>query len=77
MVRHRTSGEDEFRWAQVQSWTEEDAAMVLDAGRELSPPVAPEAVRTLRADLIFDWAIWMDGDGVVEGARTEGIGRGF
>jgi hypothetical protein len=77
LVRHRTSGEDGFRWAQVESWAEDDAAMVLDSGRELSPPVAPGAVRSLQADLIFDWAVWVDGDGVVEGARTEGIGRGF
>jgi hypothetical protein len=77
MVRHRPSDEDEFRWAQVQSWAEEDAAMVLDAGRELSPPVGPGAATPLTADLIFDWAIWVDGDGVIEGAQTEGIGRRF
>jgi hypothetical protein len=77
MVRHRTSREDEFRWAQVESWAQEDTAIVLDAGRELSPPVGPGTATPLAADLIFDWAIWLDGDGVVEGARTEGIGRGF
>jgi hypothetical protein len=77
MVRHRTCREDEFRWAQVESWAEEDTAIVLDAGRELSPPVAPGVATSLPAGLIFDWAIWADGDGVIEGARTEAIGRGF
>jgi hypothetical protein len=43
----------------------------------LSPPVGPGTATPLVADLIFDWAIWVDSDGVVEGARTEGIGRGF
>ena len=77
MVRHQTSREDEFRWAQVQSWAGEDTAIVIDAGRELSPPVEPGAATPLATDLIFDWAVWVDGEGVVEGARTEGIGRGF
>ena len=77
MVRHQTSREDEFRWAQVQSWAGEDTAVVIDAGRELSPPVEPGAATPLATDLIFDWAVWVDGEGVVEGARTEGIGRGF
>jgi hypothetical protein len=77
LVRHRTSREDEFRWAQVESWAEEDAAIILDAGRELRPPVTPGTAMSLPADLIVDWAVWVDGEGVIEGARTEGIGRGF
>jgi hypothetical protein len=77
MVRHRTSRQDEFRWAQVESWAGQEAAIVLDAGRELSPPVVAGAATSVPAHLIFDWAVWVDGEGVVEGARTEGLGRGF
>jgi hypothetical protein len=68
MVRHQTSREDEFRWAQVESWAEEDTAIVFEAGRELSPPVGPGTATPLVADLIFAWATWVDGDGVVDGA---------
>jgi hypothetical protein len=77
LVRHRTSHEDEFRWAQVESWAEEDVALVHDVGPELSPIVKPGRAMPLEAKLIFDWAIWADGEGAVEGARTEGVGCGF
>jgi hypothetical protein len=77
IVRHSTSREDEFRWAQVESWAEEDVAIVHDVGLELSPAVKPGHAASLDAKLIFDWAVWVDGEGAVEGARTEGIGYGF
>jgi hypothetical protein len=77
LVRHRTSHEDEFRWAQVESWAEEDVAFVHDVGPELSPIVKPGRATALEARLIFDWAVWADGEGVVEGGRTEGVGGGF
>ena len=53
------------------------SVIVRDIGPELGPLVKPERVIAVETALIFDWAVWADGEGAVEGARTECIGYGF
>jgi hypothetical protein len=75
MVRYGEEDDDEFRWARVESWEDAGHAVVRDTGRELTPGVRPTASVTIETREIADWGIWVDGQGVVEGARTEGIGQ--
>ena len=77
MVRYEAPADEGFRWAQVESWADADLAIVRDIGPELGPLVKPERVIAVETALIFDWAVWADGEGAVEGARTECIGYGF
>jgi hypothetical protein len=65
---------DGLRWSpgQTQTWPS-----FRDIGPELGPLVKPERVIAVETALIFDWAVWADGEGAVEGARTECIGYGF
>jgi hypothetical protein len=77
MIRYTTSGDEDFRWARVESWADDDVVMVRDTGRELAPVVRASHAVSVATERIFDWAIWTDGQGVVEGARTEGVGYGF
>jgi hypothetical protein len=76
MVRY-SQDDDAFRWARVESWADDDLAIVQDSGRELAPPVRPGPSVTIGSERIMDWAIWVDGKGAVEGARTENVGPGF
>lgn len=73
----RYEADERFQWAQVESWADEDLAMVRDIGPELGPLVKQGQVVALETKLIFDWAVWSDGEGAVEGARTECVGYGF
>jgi hypothetical protein len=75
MVRYGEADDDELRWARVESWEDAGHAVVRDTGRELTPGVRPTASVTIETREITDWGIWVDGKGVVEGARTEGIGQ--
>jgi hypothetical protein len=77
MVRYSEEDDDAFRWAQVESWTDDDLAIVRDTGRELAPAVRPGPSIPIEKERIMDWAIWVDGKGAVEGAGTEGVGPGF
>jgi hypothetical protein len=76
MVRYITSDREDFRWARVESWGDDDV-VVCDAGRELAPVVQDGRTVPIDAERIIDWAIWTDDEGAAEGARTEGIGHGF
>ena len=77
IVRYDAPANEGFRWAQVESWADEDLAIVRDIGPELGPPVKPGRAIAVETKLIFDWAVWSDSDGAVEGARTECVGYGF
>ena len=72
LVRYRKP-EATLRWARVESWEDDGIAIVRDIGRELSPAVQPGAPVSVDASQVVDWAIWVDGEGVVEGASTECI----
>jgi hypothetical protein len=73
MIRHDT-GDAGLCWARVESWSRDDQVIVRDVGRELSPGGRAGAPILVAARGIVDWAIWVDGEGVTEGARTESIG---
>jgi hypothetical protein len=75
MVRHGTADTGELWWARVESWDDAGYAVVRDTGRELTSGVRPGPRVTVEAGQITDWGIWVDGEGVVEGAETEGIGH--
>ena len=77
VVRYDAPANEGFRWAQVESWADEDLAIVRDIGPALGPPVRPGRAIAVETKLIFDWAVWSDGDGAIEGAGTECVGYGF
>jgi hypothetical protein len=75
MVRYKIADIDEYRWARVDSWQDAARAVVRDTGRELSSGVRPGPPVTIETTKIVDWAVWVDGRGVIEGADTEGVGH--
>jgi hypothetical protein len=77
MVRYEVTEDEGFRWAQVESWTDDDVVMVRYIGTELAPVVKVGRTYPVQAELVLDWAIWTEDKGAVEGARTEGLGFGF
>ena len=79
MIKHEISapGQAEYPWAYVTSWT--DPARVL--GNAAGDATLDLGIRTGRpivvaAETIIDWAIWIDGKGIVEGGRTNVIAQG-
>jgi hypothetical protein len=79
MVKHalKTAMGTEYPWAYVNTWT--DPATVL--GNSAGNAVRDAKVRTGRpividADSIIDWAIWIDGQGIAEGGKTNIIANG-
>jgi hypothetical protein len=75
MVRYDKAGSDGLWWARVESWEDAGHAIVRDTGQELTPGVRPGPPVTIETRQIADWGIWVDGQGVVEGAGTEGVGH--
>lgn len=76
MVKHarETSDRTEYPWAYVNSWN--DPATVL--GSSASDGVHDAQVRAGRpivvgADAIVDWAIWVEGRGIIEGGVTNAV----
>jgi hypothetical protein len=73
-VRYKVP-DDGLRWARVESWTRDDLTIVRETtGRELSPAIRPATPIPVETARIVDWAVWLDGEGVVEGAGTECVG---
>ncbi len=79
MVKHEISlaGQAEYPWAYVTSWADparvlgnSAADATLDPGIRAGRPVVVDAAR------IIDWAIWIDGKGIVEGGQTNVIAQG-
>ncbi len=75
MVRYDAEDADELRWAKVESWEDAGHAVIRDIGRELAPGVRLGLPVAIEVRFIVDWGIWVDGNGVVEGAGTEGAGH--
>jgi hypothetical protein len=76
MVKHRVQapGGSEYPWAYVTSW--QDPARVL--ANSASDAVRDERIRAGRpividAESIVDWAVWMDGKGIIEGGETNTV----
>ena len=79
MIKHEISvpGQDEYPWAYVTSWA--DPARVL--GNSAGDATLDRGIRAGRpivvaAETIIDWAIWIDGKGIVEGGQTNVIAQG-
>lgn len=76
MIKHKIprTGGSEYPWAYVNSW--KDPGKVLghstgDAVRERHIRAGRPAV--VDADSIVDWAIWVDGEGIIEGGLTNTV----
>ena len=79
MIKHEisASGRAEYPWAYVTSWA--DPARVL--GNSAGDATLDLGIRTGRpivvaTETIIDWAIWIDGKGIIEGGRTNVIAQG-
>ncbi len=79
MIKHEISvpGRAEYPWAYVTSWADPARVLgnsagdaTLDAGIRAGRPIV------VAAETIIDWAIWIDGKGIVEGGQTNVIAQG-
>lgn len=76
MVKYEiaAAGGGEYPWAYVTSWKSPEKVLGSSAGDALKDPV----IRTGRpvvidAAAVIDWAVWIDGQGIVEGGQTNAI----
>ena len=79
MVKHEISaqGRAEYPWAYVMSWADPDRVLGNSAGdAELDPAIRAGRPIVVDAGAIIDWAIWIDGKGIVEGGQTNVIAQG-
>ena len=76
MVKYEipAAGGNEYPWAYVTSWKSPEKLLGNSAGDALGDPVI-RAGRPLAIDAatIIDWAVWVDGQGIVEGGQTNAI----
>ena len=71
----RELSDEGFRRARVESWTRDDLTIVREAtGRELCPATRPGTPIPVKTARIVDRAVWVDGEGVAQGVRTECVG---
>lgn len=79
MVKHKISapGRVEYPWAYVTSWTDPDKVLGNSAGdATLDPAIRSGRPIVVDAGAIIDWAIWIDGRGIVEGGQTNVLAQG-
>jgi hypothetical protein len=79
MVKHEISvpGQAEYPWAYVTSWADPDRVLGNSAGdATLDPGIRAGRPIVVAAETIIDWAIWVDGKGIVEGGQTNVIAQG-
>jgi hypothetical protein len=79
MVKHEISvaGQAEYPWAYVMSWADPARVLGNSAGdATLDPGIRAGRPIVVDAATIIDWAIWIDGKGIVEGGRTNVIAQG-
>ena len=79
MVKHEISvpGQAEYPWAYVTSWADPDRVLGNSAGdATLDPGIRAGRPIVVATEAIIDWAIWIDGKGIVEGGQTNVIARG-
>jgi hypothetical protein len=81
MVKHRLDAADgsstEYPWAYVNSW--DDLTVVLGnsaADAALDPSIRAGRPIAIHAEKVVDWAIWIDGEGIVEGGLTNQVAMG-
>jgi hypothetical protein len=78
MVKHEISaqGRPEYPWAYVTSWADPDRVLGNSAGdATLDPAIRAGRPIVVDAGAIIDWAIWIDGKGIVEGGQTNVIAQ--
>jgi hypothetical protein len=76
MVKHtlRTPHGTEYPWAYVNSWSNPATVMASSAGSAIHDPhVRTGRPIVISADTVVDWAIWIDGQGIVEGGLTNTV----
>lgn len=80
MVKHEILAQGrraEYPWAYVTSWADPDRVLGNSAGdAALDPAIRAGRPIVVDAGAIIDWAIWIDGKGIVEGGQTNVIARG-
>ena len=79
MIKHEIAaqGRAEYPWAYVTSWADPDRVLGNSAGdAALDPAVRAGRPIVVDAGAIIDWAIWIDGRGIVEGGQTNVIAQG-
>jgi len=79
MIKHGIAarGQAEYPWAYVTSWADPGRVMGNSADdATLDPAVRAGRPIVVDAGAIIDWAIWIDGKGIVEGGQTNVIARG-
>jgi hypothetical protein len=78
MVKHEISvaGRAEYPWAYVTSWSDPARVLGNSAGdATLDPGIRAGRPIVVDAATIIDWAIWIDGKGIVEGGQTNVIAQ--
>ena len=79
MIKHEISapGRAEYPWAYVTSWADPARVLGNSAGdATLDPGIRAGRPIVVDAATIIDWAIWIDGRGIVEGGQTNVIAQG-
>jgi hypothetical protein len=79
MVKHEISvaGRAEYPWAYVTSWSDPARILGNSAGdATLDPGIRAGRPIVVDSATIIDWAIWIDGRGIVEGGQTNVIAQG-
>jgi hypothetical protein len=79
MIKHEISvpGRSEYPWAYVTSWADPARVLGNSAGdATLDPGIRAGRPVVVDAGTIIDWAIWIDGKGIVEGGLTNVIAQG-
>jgi NAD(P)-dependent dehydrogenase (short-subunit alcohol dehydrogenase family) len=80
MIKHEISaarGRAEYPWAYVTSWADPDRILGNSSGdATVDPAIRAGRPIVVEAGTIIDWAIWIDGKGIVEGGQTNVIAQG-
>ncbi len=79
MIKHEISapGQAEYPWAYVTSWADPARILGNSAGdATLDPGIRAGRPIVVAAETIIDWAIWIEGQGIVEGGQTNVIAQG-
>jgi len=79
MIKHEISvpGRAEYPWAYVTSWADPARVLANSAGEAtLDPGIRAGRPIVIAAETIIDWAIWIDGKGIIEGGQTNVIAQG-
>jgi hypothetical protein len=79
MIKHEISvpGQAEYPWAYVTSWADPAKVLGNSAGdAALDPRIRAGRPVVVAAETIVDWAIWIEGKGIVAGGQTNVIAQG-